>query len=59
MPLLIIVIIISAAVIGFGSQKFLGKDNPVEEVAEDVIEHQLNLPDNSLDLPFVWKDQAD
>ena len=56
MPLLIIVVILSSIVIGIGSQHFWGKDNVVEEIAEKVIETELHLPDNSIDLPFVWED---
>lgn len=57
MPLLIIIVILSALVIGFGSQKFLGKDNVVEQVAEEVIDRELDLPDGTVQLPFIWEDK--
>jgi hypothetical protein len=36
--LIVIVVAVVAAAIGYGSSKYLGDDNPVEEAAEEVIE---------------------
>ncbi len=54
MPLLIIVIVASAFIVGIGSQYYLGKDNAVEEVAEVVIEKGLDLPINTIELPDIF-----
>ncbi len=40
---LIVIIIVSVAVVGYISTKFLGDDNPVEEIAEEVIESQTGV----------------
>ena len=37
-----LIIIIATAIIGFGSIYFFGKNNPVERVAEEVIEHEVH-----------------
>ena len=39
----IIVIVLLTTVIGVGSVKVLGKDNPVEEVAEAIVKEQTGL----------------
>jgi hypothetical protein len=37
-----LIIILVTALIGFGSIYFFGKDNAVEKVAEEVIEHEVH-----------------
>lgn len=54
MNLLIIAIVIGSLVVGIVSQKYLGKNNAVEEVAEEVIEKELGLPEHSLEIPDIW-----
>lgn len=48
-----VTVFILFAAIGFVSTKYLGDDNPVEEVAEEVMEDiaeaELSLPPNSLE----------
>lgn len=39
----ILYIIIVAAILGFGSEYFLGPDNPVEQEAEEVIRDQTGV----------------
>lgn len=41
--LITLAIVVAAAVLGVGSQYFLGDDNPVEEMAEKVIEDQSGI----------------
>lgn len=53
MPLLVIVIISIALAGGIASQYFFGKNNAVEEVAESIIERELNLPGGSIELPEI------
>lgn len=46
-----IIVVLLAAVIGLGSIFILKKaDNPVEQIAEEVIEEELHLPHDSIDL---------
>lgn len=40
---IIVVVVITAFVVGMLSTKVLGPDNPVEEVAEDVIEAETGM----------------
>ena len=44
------IVIVLAVVIGVASGYFMPDDNPVEEIAEKILESQLNLPSGSLDL---------
>jgi hypothetical protein len=48
----IIIIVAAIAIIGMVSSRWLGDDNPIEEVAEDLVESQTGLaldftPDSS------------
>lgn len=43
------IIVAAAIVIGFGSTYFLKADNPVEQIAEEVVEAELHLPKGSVD----------
>lgn len=47
---MVMIIVVVAVVVGGVSVYFLGRDNPVEKVAEMVVEHELNLPPGTLDL---------
>ena len=51
-----IIILITTAMLGFGSVYFLGKDNKVEQTMEKVddciIEDELHLPHGSVDIDF-------
>lgn len=50
MPVAVIIAII-AAVVGIGSIYYTKKDDgPVEQIAERIIEEELNLPKDSVDL---------
>lgn len=41
--IIIVAIVVTAAVVGIVSSKMLGPDNPVEEVAEEVIQAETGL----------------
>lgn len=51
------VVIIVCAMVGITSAIFLGKDNPVEQTAEividETIENSLNLPDGSINIDLT------
>lgn len=49
-------IIVVAVIAGIASDHFLGNDNAIEQAAETVIEHELHLPDGSVDLSPNSKD---
>lgn len=55
--MMLVIAFIAVCGIGIGSSYFLGHDNRIEQISEEfveeVIEYQLNLPENSLDIDFT------
>ncbi len=50
-PPILIIILTIAIFVGCCSQKTLGPNNPVEEIAEAIIEEELDLPPDTFELP--------
>lgn len=51
MTLIVTIVIVVAGIFGIGSTIYLGKDNPIEQCAEQLIDYELGVPPGTVQLP--------